>query len=90
MALTTWPYFRDEDATVVCKFVECLLIADEISGYLTRIGCSFQEEADTGVEGSKITDGDKEAIELDNSEKIPEKVCSDFFYLVWKPSSITS
>jgi hypothetical protein len=35
MALTTWSYLSDEDATVVCKFVECLLIADEISGYLT-------------------------------------------------------
>jgi len=35
------------------------------------------------VEGSKSTDGDKEAIELDNSEKIPEKVCGGhFFYLV--------
>jgi hypothetical protein len=27
------------------------------------------------VGGSKTTDGDTEAIELDNSEKIPEKVC---------------
>lgn len=31
MALTARSYFSDEDATIVCKFVECLLIADEIS-----------------------------------------------------------